>query len=172
MLSIKSANTMWLGDTGHNSKIVSSSCMEILSSKDAVCQKLHCPLTKDFLFSKNCPNYCQILKTLLEPYNIVRYYTYNWGAYQRHLDPDKREIGKCNTQKIERKNLNFRTWIKRLNRKTCASQNWNYCMIPLSGYSSTRSSLGLIFLRNYRFNPLPPFVTSLQLALNPASPNV
>ncbi|MFK0569930.1 IS1 family transposase [Endozoicomonas sp.] len=28
------------------------------------------------------------------------------------------EIGKRNTQKIERKNLNFRTWIKRLARKS------------------------------------------------------
>ena len=63
----------------------------------------------------------------------------NWGVYQRHLDPDKHEVGKRNTQEIEHKNLNFRTWIKRLNRKTCASQNWNYCMIPLSGYSSIRS---------------------------------
>jgi insertion element IS1 protein InsB len=27
-------------------------------------------------------------------------------------------FGKRNTQKIERKNLNFRTWIKRLTRKT------------------------------------------------------
>jgi IS1 family transposase len=35
-------------------------------------------------------------------------------AYERHLDPDKHEVGKQNTQKIERKNLNFRTWIKRL----------------------------------------------------------
>ena len=26
-------------------------------------------------------------------------------------------MGKCNTQKIERKNLNFRIWIKRLARK-------------------------------------------------------
>ncbi len=54
----------------------------------------------------------------IESYNIVRYYTDNWGAYQRHLDPDKHEVGKHNTQKIERKNVNFRTWIKRLNRKT------------------------------------------------------
>ena len=28
------------------------------------------------------------------------------------------EVGKRNTQKIERKNLNFRTWINRLTRKT------------------------------------------------------
>jgi len=39
-------------------------------------------------------------------------------AYERHIDLEKHEIGKCNTQKIERKNLNLRTWIKRLTRKT------------------------------------------------------
>lgn len=58
------------------------------------------------------------LKALLNPYNIRRFYTDGWGAYERHLDPDKHEVGKQNTQKIERKNLNFRTWIKRLTRKT------------------------------------------------------
>lgn len=40
------------------------------------------------------------------------------GAYTRHLDADKHQVGKRNIQKIERKNLNFRTWIKRLTRKT------------------------------------------------------
>jgi insertion element IS1 protein InsB len=44
--------------------------------------------------------------------------TDGWGAYQRHLDAEIHEIGKTNTQKIERKNLNLRTWIKRLARKT------------------------------------------------------
>jgi len=34
------------------------------------------------------------------------------------------EIGKRNSQKIERKNLNLRTWIKRLTRKTiCFSKS-------------------------------------------------
>lgn len=65
---------------------------------------------KDLVFKK--------LKKLLEPFGIKRYYTDDWGAYERNLDPNKHEIGKRNTQKIERKNLNFRTWIKRLNRKT------------------------------------------------------
>ena len=65
---------------------------------------------KDLVFKK--------LKKLLEPFDIKRYYTDDWGAYERNLDPNKHEIGKRNTQKIERKNLNFRTWIKRLNRKT------------------------------------------------------
>jgi insertion element IS1 protein InsB len=37
---------------------------------------------------------------------------------------DKHETGKRNTQKIERKNLNSRTWIKRLTRKTiCFSKS-------------------------------------------------
>jgi IS1 family transposase len=58
------------------------------------------------------------LKALLAPFNISRYYTDDWGAYERHLDPEKHEVGKTNTQKIERKNLNFRTWIKRLARRT------------------------------------------------------
>lgn len=58
------------------------------------------------------------LKVLLEPFNISRYYTDDWGTYERHLAPEKHEVGKTNTQKIERKNLNFRTWIKRLTRRT------------------------------------------------------
>lgn len=58
------------------------------------------------------------LKALLAPFDIKRFYTDDWGAYDRHLDKNKHEVGKRNTQKIERKNLNFRTWIKRLARKT------------------------------------------------------
>ncbi|MDO9104065.1 MAG: IS1 family transposase [Methylovulum sp.] len=58
------------------------------------------------------------IKALLEPFGITRKYTDDWGAYERHLDADKHEVGKRNTQKIERKNLNLRTWIKRLARKT------------------------------------------------------
>jgi len=58
------------------------------------------------------------LQELLNPFGIRRYYTDDWGSYARYLETDKHEIGKRNTQKIERKNLNFRTWIKRLTRKT------------------------------------------------------
>jgi len=45
-------------------------------------------------------------------------YTDDWGAYSRHLGADKHELNKRHTQKIERKNLNLGTWIKRLIRKT------------------------------------------------------
>lgn len=49
---------------------------------------------------------------------IACYYTDDWGSYSRYLPKEKHVIGKDNTWKIERKNLNFRTHIKRLNRKT------------------------------------------------------
>ena len=55
---------------------------------------------------------------MLEPFGVKCYYTYDWGSYSRHIEIDQHEIRKRNTQKIERKNLNFRTWIKRLARKT------------------------------------------------------
>jgi IS1 family transposase/transposase-like protein len=58
------------------------------------------------------------LKRLLEPFGIVKFYTDNWGAYERNLNPANHEIGKRNTQKIERKHLTLRTRIKRLARKT------------------------------------------------------
>jgi insertion element IS1 protein InsB len=55
---------------------------------------------------------------------INNYYTDNWGAYSKYLPACKHIIGKDETWKIERKNLNFRTHIKRLNRKTiCYSKD-------------------------------------------------
>lgn len=51
------------------------------------------------------------LKKLLEPFGITRFYTDDWGAYERHIEPEKPIVGKENTQKIERKNLTFRTRI-------------------------------------------------------------
>ena len=58
------------------------------------------------------------LKNLLEPFNVKKFYTDDWGSYSRHLPTNQHEIGKKNTQKIERKHLTFRTRIKRLARKT------------------------------------------------------
>lgn len=43
------------------------------------------------------------LKALLEPFAITRFYTDDWGAYERHLKASKHEVGKQNTQKIENK---------------------------------------------------------------------
>ena len=58
------------------------------------------------------------LKGMLTNFGITKFFTDDWGAYQRHLDPVKHQIGKVNTQKIERKHLTLRTRIKRLARKT------------------------------------------------------
>lgn len=58
------------------------------------------------------------LKSLLEPFGIKMYYTDNLGTYERKLDKNEHEVGKRNTQKIERKHLTLRTRIKRLARKT------------------------------------------------------
>ena len=64
------------------------------------------------------------LKALLQPFGISRYYTDGWGAYQRHLGPEQHEVGKRNTQQLERKHLTLRTRNKRLVRKTiCFSRS-------------------------------------------------
>lgn len=77
-----------------------------------------------YVFGKRKDVVFEELKDLLDPIGITRYYTDDWGAYERHLEAQKHQIGKRNTQKIERKNLNLRTWIKRLARKTiCFSKS-------------------------------------------------
>ncbi len=64
------------------------------------------------------------LKQLLKPFGIPCFYSDDWGACERDLDPDKHQIGKRNTRKIERKHLTLRTRIKRLARKTiCFSKS-------------------------------------------------
>jgi insertion element IS1 protein InsB len=64
------------------------------------------------------------LKSLLVPFGITHFYTDDFGAYKRHLDPEKQVIGKQHTQQIERQHLTLRTRIKRLARKTiCFSKS-------------------------------------------------
>jgi insertion element IS1 protein InsB len=61
---------------------------------------------------------------LLVNFPIVRYYTDDWGSYSKYIPTNMHRTGKDNTWKIERKNLNFRTHLKRLARKTiCFSKN-------------------------------------------------
>jgi insertion element IS1 protein InsB len=52
-------------------------------------------------------------------------HTDDWGAYQRLLPQEYlHRVGKQSTWKIERRNLNFRTHLKRLHRKTiCFSRS-------------------------------------------------
>jgi len=75
-----------------------------------------------YVFGRRKDTVFNELQALLKPFGIG--HTDDWGAYERHLDPAQHSVGKRNTQKIERKNLNFRAWIKRLARKTiCFSKS-------------------------------------------------
>jgi len=77
-----------------------------------------------FTFGKRKDVVFRKLQKLLEPFNITMFYTDDWGSYERNLNPENHTITKKNTQRIERKNLNFRTRIKRLARKTiCYSRS-------------------------------------------------
>ena len=77
-----------------------------------------------YVFGRRQDEVCVELKRLLEPFGITRYYTDYWGAYERHLAPERHCPGKRNTQQIERKHLTLRTRIKRLVRKTiCFSKS-------------------------------------------------
>lgn len=72
---------------------------------------------KDVVFKK--------LKQLLKPFSIQHFYTDDWGAYSRNLDPKHHTISKKNTQTIERKHLDLRTRVKRLTRKTICFSKTN-----------------------------------------------
>ena len=77
-----------------------------------------------YTFGKRTDEVFRELKSLLEPFGITRFYTDDWGSYKRNLDAEQHTIGKKYTQGIERKNLTFRTRIKRLCRKTiCFSKS-------------------------------------------------
>jgi insertion element IS1 protein InsB len=61
---------------------------------------------------------------LLKPFPISMCYTDDWGSYRKYIPPQMHRMGKDKTWKIERKNLNFRTHLKRLNRRSiCFSKN-------------------------------------------------
>jgi len=67
---------------------------------------------------------CKSLINKLLIFSIDRFHTDDWQSYSKYIPADKHIIGKDNTWKIERKNLNFRTHIKRLTRKTiCFSKD-------------------------------------------------
>ena len=67
---------------------------------------------------------CALLMAKLDSFPIRYYHTDDWQSYSKYIPSGKHIISKENTWKIERRNLNFRTHIKRLNRKTiCFSKD-------------------------------------------------
>ena len=83
------------------------------------------------------------LKALLEPFGITQFYTDGWGAYERHLESEKHVVGKQNTQKIENKNLNLRTRIKRLARRTICFSKTIFMHDVVIGLFINRYEFGL-----------------------------
>ena len=51
-------------------------------------------------------------------FGITRYFSYGWGAYERHLEAAQHTVGKAHTQKSASKHINMRTRMKRLVRRT------------------------------------------------------
>lgn len=67
---------------------------------------------------------CKQLFEKLAPFSLGKIYTDNWQSYQKYIPSEQHIIGKKDTWRIERKNLNFRTHLKRLSRKTiCFSKD-------------------------------------------------
>lgn len=67
---------------------------------------------------------CSCLMEKISVFPAARFYTDDWKSYRKYIPPSKHVIGKSDTWRIERRNLNFRTHIKRLSRKTiCFSKN-------------------------------------------------
>ena len=66
----------------------------------------------------------QRLLALLKQFNIVFYMTDAWPVYRTQLDSAHHVVSKKYTQRIERHNLNLRTHLKRLTRRTiCFSKS-------------------------------------------------
>ena len=61
---------------------------------------------------------CRRLMKKLGHLDIETFCTDDWKAYKKNIPPEKHVVSKKATQKIERQNLNFRTHIKRLCRRT------------------------------------------------------
>ena len=77
---------------------------------------------------------CARLCDKLEPTQVEELFTDDWQSYGKYLDPQRHQIGKNGTQGIERINLNFRTHLKRLQRRTiCYSRSYelHYAVIKL-----------------------------------------
>ncbi|MEE9162819.1 MAG: IS1 family transposase, partial [Candidatus Neomarinimicrobiota bacterium] len=49
------------------------------------------------------------LQVLLEPFGITKFHTDGWDTYERHIEVEKPEVGKENTQQIESTHINLRT---------------------------------------------------------------
>jgi len=77
-----------------------------------------------YVFGPRTDATCRRLLHLLRHFKCRSIATDDWGSYGRQIPAQLHRIGKILTQRIERHNLNLRTHIKRLARKTiCFSKS-------------------------------------------------
>lgn len=77
-----------------------------------------------YVFGPRTDATCRRLLALLAPFTLGLIATDDWGSYTRQVPPHLHLVGKIFTQRIERHNLNLRTHIKRLARRTiCFSRS-------------------------------------------------
>lgn len=96
-----------------------------------------------FELGRRTDRMCHRLCYKLAAVEIEQYYTDDWKSYRKCLDARRHHIGKSGTQRIERCNLNFRTHLKRLQRRTiCFSRSveMHDCVLKLyiHHYNSTK----------------------------------
>lgn len=77
-----------------------------------------------YVLGRRTDESCEQLLQQLAACQVLRYCTDAWESYEKLLAPTHHWVGKALTQNIERQNLNFRTHLKRLQRKTiCFSKS-------------------------------------------------
>ena len=77
-----------------------------------------------YVLGRRTDKSCQELVDKLDSCTVESYYTDDWQSYGKTLDSERHHIGKDGTHGIERHNLNFRTHVKRLHRRTiCFSKS-------------------------------------------------
>ena len=77
-----------------------------------------------YCFGRRTHKSFEELLSLLNPFKVKLYFSDDWQAYSAYIPEKHHQIGKINTQKIERKFLTFRTRVKRLCRRTiCFSKS-------------------------------------------------
>jgi len=77
-----------------------------------------------FVNGRRTDHNCASLLKKLAGRRVQRFHTDKWASYRKLLPEKKHAVGKGGTRNIERHNLNFRTHIKRLQRRTiCFSKS-------------------------------------------------
>jgi IS1 family transposase len=77
-----------------------------------------------WLIGERTDRSCRQLLKQLKGCQVLRFCTDEWKSYQKLIPWSQHWVGKRWTQDIERQNLNFRTHLKRLQRKTiCFSKS-------------------------------------------------